>query len=243
MQHNKELIINRFTHSMSSYDTIATVQKNIADILAQKLTRWIKAPKNGVEIGSGTGFLTKNLIAQYPNCHWIANDITAESAKYLPQTIEFIQGDGESIEIPCNQDIIASSSTLQWFDDMPAFVEKTAANLAKKGILAISTFGPDNFKEILATTGQGLTYHSQEQLIHILQANNFKVLESKAWYETLQFASGAQVLRHLKLTGVNAIEPVVWTKSKLQNFEKIYIEKFDSPTLTFHPIIIIAQKL
>lgn len=242
MQHDKELIIKRFTHSLESYNTIATVQAHIAERLVKHIALHCFTPKKGIEIGSGTGFLTSRLVSLFPDCQWVANDIVKQSQQYLPLNVEFITGDGEFIEIADNQDIIASSSTIQWFDDLQCFIEKTSSKLADNGIIALSTFGPDNFKEILQTTGQGLTYPTILDISNWLSDNKLTILEAEQWEETLKFDSALAVLHHLRRTGVNALESTTWTKSKLQNFERQYQKEFPEFTLTFQPIIVIAQK-
>lgn len=60
------------------------------------------------------------------------------------------------------------------------------------------------------------------------------------------------MLRHLRLTGVNAVAAERWTHSRLRTFEQEYNTLFHNTsatnptesgvTLTFHPIILIAQK-
>ena len=47
------------------------------------------------------------------------------------------------------------------------------------------------------------------------------------------------ILKHIKSTGVNALEMVSWTKTDMQKFENGY-NNFCSgiPTLTYHPIYV-----
>ena len=54
---NKELIHNRFAKNLKSYDENAKIQKRMAERLMSFINN--KSPKNILEIGCGTGFLTK----------------------------------------------------------------------------------------------------------------------------------------------------------------------------------------
>jgi hypothetical protein len=55
----------------------------------------------------------------------------------------------------------------------------------------------------------------------------------------LAFDSPKAVLRHLQMTGVNAIENISWTKKDLINFESAYKNLCSRrTTLTYNPIYI-----
>lgn len=239
--HNKELITKRFEKNLKNYNKLAVVQQKIAAELAHRISQQEITPQKGIEIGSGTGFLTCKLTALYPACNWCAVDIVAKSSEFLPAIVSFQSGDAEHMILPDNQNIIASSSTVQWFDDLPKFIERALKTLASHGLIAFSTFGPDNLQEITATTGETLKYYTLEELKTMLP-RNYTVLYASEWYETLQFNNPLEVLRHLKATGVNAIESTRWTKSQLKKFQDNYQQLYPTIPLTFHPQIIIARK-
>lgn len=237
---DKKLIIRRFERSYESYNKLAVVQQQIAQRLALMLRQYLVDPKNGVEIGSGTGFLTRWLVEYYPKCHWVANDIVKSSENYLPLKVKFIDGDGESLQFPDNQDLVVSASTVQWFGDLNIFVERTRQILNNRGFIAISTFGEQNFYEISKTTGKSLKYLNKRELERCFEG--FEILHYEQWEQKLLFKSPIEVLQHIKATGVNAISEVRWTNARLKQFCAEYIEHFEEPTLTFNPIILIARK-
>lgn len=262
MKHDKSLLQQRFARRLESYASLATVQRSIADRLAEMLVGggWITAaPRRGVEIGAGTGFLTRHLVEHFPDTEWTLNDLVAKSRDYLPQTtshglaVHFEAGDGEVFPLPENHyGLIASASTLQWFDDLTAFITRAAHGLEPHGLLAISTFGPDNFREITATTGYGLEYPTVVSLLEGCRAAKLTVRATQEWHERQLYPSPLEVLRHLRLTGVNAVAAERWTHHRLRAFEQEYNALFHNTsdtrptekgvTLTFHPIILIAQK-
>lgn len=257
MKHDKELLRRRFSRNLDTYDTLATVQRAIADRLGDILShRCPSAVKRGIEIGAGTGFLTRHLVRLFPAAQWIVNDLVPESRDFLPATtgtgipVAFVPGDGEAIPLPSGRyDLIASASTVQWFDDLPDFIARAARSLAPEGILAVSTFGPENFREITASTGQGLEYYPLSDLATLLTANGLQILVKEEWIERQHYPTPTDVLRHLRLTGVNAVAAERWTHSRLRRFEADYRKAYtieengaECVTLTFHPIIIIAKK-
>ena len=118
--------------------------------------------------------------------------------------------------------------------------------LAAGGRLALSTFGPDNFEEIRATTGDGLVYYTSAELAGLLKQAGLTIEEQKEYTRRLEFGSPTDVLRHIKATGVNAIRKPRWTPRRLTDFETLYRSRFSTSsgtvTLTYHPILIVARK-
>lgn len=233
MIHDKTLIEKRFAKALRRYHTMAVVQRGIAEKLSEMIPS-IK-PATTVEIGAGSGFLTQKLIARFPNTHLIANDITAQSREFMPPEVHFTACDGETMPIPDGTQLIATSSTVQWFDNLPQFIARVHKALANEGVLAISTFGKDNFREIDNT----LEYYSEAELQQIATQAGFTIVESCEWTEQMSFETPIEVLRHIKATGVNAISATRWTPKQLQQF----IADYPCPAvLTFNPIIIILCK-
>lgn len=230
--HNKSLIERRFSRALHRYHTMAVVQQRIAHRLCELIDG--NRGKSGVEIGAGSGFLTERLVAKFPEMHWIANDITSASEQFMPPSVEFICCDGETMELPTDVDIIATASTVQWFDNLPDFISRAAAALSADGVLAIATFGRENFSEITSE----MEYYSKSEIEQLLSRENLTVIHSQEWIEQMRFENPLEVLRHIKSTGVNALTSTRWTSKELQQF----INNYPTPaTLTFHPILIVAK--
>lgn len=249
--HDKELVRRRFSKNLRSYNDLAEVQRRIADRLAERIVQFAPGVRRGVELGAGTGFLTRNLVAAFPQTEWLVNDIVPQSRDFLPRSerITFQAGDGEELSLEVNgrrPDLITSASAVQWFDDLPGFICRAGEALETGGLLAVSTFGTENCREITATTGQGLDYFPLPQMAAWLRENGFEIVHLEEWSDPLRFETPVDVLRHLRLTGVNAVSPVRWTPARLRQFETEYRERYQTPqgvTLTFHPIIWIGKKM
>lgn len=248
------IIKERFSQSRETYNQKALVQKRIADKLAGKISR-IEGLKYDriLEIGSGTGFLTDRILSSFEPSQFLINDlaetmqtdIDAIARKHNFSNYSFIPGDAEEIPFPSGLDLVISSSTFQWFNNLKRFFKRISGLLNRDGYIAFSTFGDDNFKEIRATLNIGLNYLPAEAIIDIL-TENFVVVEVEEWKHKKYFASPFEVLKHMKQTGVNSIDSNFIGKDKLNLFSEEYRRIFSvlngDVSLTYHPIIIIAKR-
>lgn len=225
---DKQLILRRFEASFEGYHEHADVQRQICARLGELLPE--HEVKRGLELGAGTGFLTAHLVHRWPHAEWFINDLSPDAARFLAPlapAARWLWGDAEAIPYPSELDIITSSSTVQWFTDMEKFVKKAAASLAPGGILALSSFGPENFHE---TKPAGLDYLSLSELTRLTENAGLKIIHTEEWTETLNFDSPHAVLRYIKTLGLNALSTNSYTKG------------FSATQLTYHPLIIIAKK-
>ena len=113
--------------------------------------------------------------------------------------------------------------------------------LNKEGILAFSSFSPENFKEIRELTGLSLDYKTLDELKQIFEIN-FEILYVEEFIHTLKFSTSLKLLAHMKNTGVNALTAQHWTFKEVKDFCDNYSQKFPEITLTYAPIIFICQK-
>lgn len=247
------LVKKQFNSGLNTYSCEAVIQKNIASKLVWLLKELQPRQFSNVfEVGCGTGFLTDQLLKNLEIDQLIVNDITNSAqekinkiAEHYAITIPFLCGDAEETAFPQNLDAIFSTSTVQWFRYLKPFFIKVNNCLNPNGIFAFSTFGPDNFMEINNLTGIGLKYHSSCKIYSML-SNKFKILSTLEWIEKKEFEHPIHVLRHIKQTGVNAIRRTFMGKEQLQEFVKNYCKRYTTSshtvTLTYHPIIVVAQK-
>ena len=98
---------NRFSKASMTYDESAIAQRAIARTLSEILRNYLAhhasgLPRNGLEIGCGTGLLTRHLQSLCPSAHWVLNDIQEAGKKsalsYCAEDTEFICQDAESLE-------------------------------------------------------------------------------------------------------------------------------------------------
>ncbi|MDR0511024.1 MAG: malonyl-ACP O-methyltransferase [Rikenellaceae bacterium] len=240
---DKTIIKRRFEAAMSSYDRQAGVQRDVCRRLADELAALNPHVERAVEIGVGTGMLTRHLTALFPQARWWLNDLTARACERMPPCCTFLAGDAEALQLPDGLDLVASASTVQWFDDLPYFLRRCAAATRSGGLLALSTFGPENFREVRAAAGRGLSYHSASELAELAAEAGYNVLTLKEYVVSLTFGTPVDVLRHIKATGVGGAGSSNWTKGSLQEFDARYraINR-ENITLAYHPVIIVARR-
>jgi malonyl-CoA O-methyltransferase len=163
---NKDLVRSRFSKSLENYQENAKIQKKMAERLFCFIQN--KQPKKILEIGCGTGFLTKiindNLIFE----DFIAIDIVENCEEYISNInshIKFIAADIENfIKDNDNQfDLIISNASLQWVEDFEGVIKALSGKLTKNGELIFSTFGNENFREIYNILGMGLKILHKER--------------------------------------------------------------------------------
>ena len=250
---DKDLIKERFESSFHTYNELAHVQRRICGRLAESAARYCKGDvRRGFEIGAGTGFLTKCLTSIWPGAKWYLNDLIPACEGFLaPQTggadVEYLWGDAEKLEYPHDLDLLASTSTIQWFEDKGAFARKAAAALRLGGYAVLSMFGPENFREIRATTGEGLEYLPIGEVAKVFENAGFRILFTEEYTETLSFATPRDALKYIKSLGVNSVKKTSWHSGKMEEFEALYRTMFPSPdggiTLTYHPMLLIAERV
>ncbi|MDR2269324.1 MAG: malonyl-ACP O-methyltransferase BioC [Sphingobacterium sp.] len=262
---DKKRMISRFSKAAINYHSTAIAQGRIAKNMIALLhrTKSIKADRV-LEIGCGTGLASLLLLQRLFPKHIIFNDICPEMINQVTalvsqqqnlskQTLKqhclpqysFICADAETCTLPEDLDLIISCSTLQWFADLGTFFKRCHSALQTGGMLAFSTFGKENMREVRATTQTGLNYLSKHELIAQLQALGYEVLVAQEELLKLTFESPLHVLSHLKQTGVTGIKNHHWTKTELRSYCAEYTKHYTvdtQVTLTYHPIYIIAKK-
>ncbi len=244
MQTDSETIKKHFEKSMKLYDKNAVVQDFTARKICEKISQISSQFDTVLEIGAGTGGLTSHLVKTIGFNNYFANDLVEQSQSYLKKIlpdVRFLCGDALEINVPEKSDLIVSNAAFQWFSDFGALVRVLKQNLKSGGILAFSTFSPQNFAEIKNLTGISLDYKTSDELIEILDCD-FKILDCENFTKVLKFNSALEVLAHMKNTGVNSICQKVWTIKTVKEFCEKYSRIYPENTLTYAPLVIIAKK-
>jgi malonyl-ACP O-methyltransferase BioC len=247
---DKEEIKQRFKRSEASYDANALIQRRAADQLARMLVAHLNyVPTRVLEIGCGTGFLTGELCKMFPGEVLYLNDLVGEiclqtAARHAIPPGHCLPGDIEHLPLP-PFDLIVSASTFQWLGDPGTTFERLARSLKRDGLMLFSTFGKYNLREIRLTTGGGLNYRSQDELIELLSPW-FKITEILEEFRIVEFPHPLAILQHLKRTGTNVSgDRSIWTKKRVSAFIDEYNNRFaldGKVTLTYHPLYLVCKR-
>lgn len=236
-----------FLRSLSTYDSEAVVQRH----MAEQLCSFLPSDReffSVVEIGCGTGILTRLLAARLRFRAYLANDLVPECAvrlKTLLPEAAFLPGDIDilapslTVLYPKGFDGIFSNACLQWSRRPAATLQALATALMPSGLLAFSVFGPDNLKEIRTLFGVGLPAPDCDALRRMLPAGEVEVLEEE--HLALTFRSLSEALRHLGRTGVNAFGRIPLSGRRLRELDRLFAERFGR-VLTYQPIYVVLRR-
>lgn len=229
-------VASHFSKAAATYDSAAIAQ----EMIALKLASMVRDNcgdnvLNVLEIGPGTGLLTNiySRFIQAERTDFV--DITPVGPFNVTGQAHYHQADAELWVRNCNTryDLIISSSVIQWFADIPAFIRSCSELLNPGGILAIATFAPGNLEELDALRPAPLLYPSLDTL-HAAIGPSMEPLRLEQASIKLEFSSRRQLILHLKRTGVagsqsHAPANNIFTDTTLN-------------TLTYRPIYLIARR-
>ncbi|WP_430811233.1 MULTISPECIES: malonyl-ACP O-methyltransferase BioC [unclassified Carboxylicivirga] len=248
---DKNLLKKRFGAASSTYGEHAKVQQRMAVRLVEMAQMYLSAKQGRVlEFGCGTGLLTQQIIKHFSVGHYVINDLVGDVSGLVHTILknrvtkqQFIAGDVECLDLPDALDSIWSGATIQWINQLQPFFYKLSQHLKPGAYLLVSSFGPNNYKEIKATTGNGIAYETKEQLISAA-SSGFELIAFEEWQEQLWFNSPLEVLKHMRSTGVNGVSACSWTKGKMNAFCNSYSQwaQSDGYPLTYHPYLMVFKK-
>ena len=139
-----------FAAAAGRYDEGAHVQRLVARRLAARASSAQIAPDAEIlEIGCGTGLLTREIRETWPDARLTATDIAPEMIAATARHelgAQLIVMDGEAPAFGDERfDLILSSLTFQWFDDLPRALLRLHALLKPGGLLCFATMGAQSF--------------------------------------------------------------------------------------------------
>ncbi|GAB4302606.1 MAG: malonyl-ACP O-methyltransferase BioC [Thiohalomonadaceae bacterium] len=158
---DKRLVRAAFEKAASRYDEAAVLQREIGTRLLERLELMKITPRRVLEVGSGTGFCSTQLVARFAPAEFIALDIAHGMLRHartrfgwwqrLRRRPGFICADAESLPLAdASVDLLFSNLTLQWCNNPDATFAEFRRVLKPGGLLLFSTFGPDTLKELRA---------------------------------------------------------------------------------------------
>lgn len=144
-----------FERSASGYDAAAVLQNEIGSRLLSRLDFIKLQPKRLLDLGSGTGYITKNILKKYPKSECHAADIAFNMAKKTKQyeswrrKVYAVCTDADNLPYATGSfDMVVSNLMLQWCDDLTTTFTGINRILASEGSFMFSSFGTDTMFEL-----------------------------------------------------------------------------------------------
>ena len=211
-----------FGKNFSTYDENAIIQKKVAENLTNFISKKFNNQKfdKVIELGCGTGIFTREFLKKIEINEIDLNDCFNTRDYFKEINYKNFICDDMNEAIIKNYDIVISSSSFQWIEDLEKLIESISKKSEK---LAFSIYIDGNLKEIAEHFGVGLKYKKIEDILIILK-KYFKNIEYYSEEKTLNFSSPIEALRHLKKTGVT-----------IKNITSIYdIKSYKNTLLTYN---------
>lgn len=211
----KQDIATRFSRAATTYDTVADLQREVADRLLSGLP--IQALERVVDLGCGTGYGLPSLRKCYPFSQLLALDIAQgmlQQVKSVHAELDLIPlcADAEALPLADAQvDLIWSSLAVQWCSDYKRLFAECYRVLKPGGRLMIATLGPRSLFEMKEA------WQCVDQLPHVnrfvaldqllaLQPQGLHLLKSQTACYTLTYPDLRAVMKALKMLGASAVE-------------------------------------
>jgi len=233
---NKKLIRRAFNSATKTYDVAADWQKNVGNILLDYLKPIQPQHKTILDLGAGTGYMTKNLQQQYPDNQYIVLDIAEDMLQFCRQHFnknQLICADAETLALSSNSiDIIVSNMVLHWCRSLTNTLKEQSRILIKGGLLFFSILGPESLLS-LKTAWQHVDHHTHindfPDVTTIQKAcynSGFSLLHFERHEIQKNYRNVFELMNHLKATGaknISANKPKgLIGKQKIQHLNEQY---------------------
>ena len=158
---DKRAVRRAFNRAANGYDGAAVLQREVCSRMLERLDYIRHQPTTVLDVGSGTGWGTRQLAQRYAASSILSVDIALDMLRIARQQTRswrnlfvrnkqnYLCADVEALPLAANQlELIWSNLTLQWCNDLPATFVELHRVLKVEGLLMFSTFGPDTLKEL-----------------------------------------------------------------------------------------------
>ncbi|HYL03232.1 MAG TPA: malonyl-ACP O-methyltransferase BioC, partial [Steroidobacteraceae bacterium] len=146
-----------FERASAGYDQAARLQERVAAELLERLESFAFRPQVVLDLGAGTGRVTRELKRRYRRALVIALDLAPgmlrEARRHQRLWRRFERVCADALRLPLadgSVDLVFSSLMLQWCEPLEQAFAEVRRVLAPSGFFAFSTLGPDTLKELRA---------------------------------------------------------------------------------------------
>ena len=212
---DKRCVSRSFAKAAKEYDQYAELQRQVG---LQLIERFPPSAVEGLDIGAGTGFLTKQLALSQPDAEWIALDLALPMLQVARENLKvfhhmhYLCADAEALPLRDKSvGQIYSNLALQWCENLSVLFADCRRVLKPEGQLVFSSFGPHTLKELKSAWSQVDDYahvndfKSADVLVAALSEAGFKEIQlEKTVFETT-YPTVMHLLRELKGLGAHHV--------------------------------------
>ncbi|BCO32574.1 malonyl-[acyl-carrier protein] O-methyltransferase [Thiohalobacter sp. COW1] len=154
-QLDKRQVRIAFNRAADSYDGVAVLQREVGERLLERLELIRLEPQWALDLGAGTGQITRGLLKRYRGSRVVALDLaeamlahTRRSAGWWRRP-RLVCADAEQLPLAdASVDLLVSNLTLQWCNSLEQTFAEFRRVLRPGGALFFTTFGPDTLREL-----------------------------------------------------------------------------------------------
>jgi malonyl-CoA O-methyltransferase len=219
---DKRAMRDSFSKAAANYDVAAVLQREVCTRMLEKLEMIKIQPTRLLDIGSGTGWGSRQLGERYPQADIIALDIAMGMLQQARGTSSwwqklssgskqrFLCADVEALPLVTQSvEMVWSNLAVQWCNDLPATFVELNRVIKPEGLVMFSTFGPDTLKELrIAFDGvDGYNHVNRFADMHdigdMLAAAGFASPVMEMETITLTYADAKAVMQDLRSIGAH----------------------------------------
>lgn len=148
-------VAQAFGKAARHYAAHAHIQQQAAQNLMHCMSAvTLPAAPRILEVGCGVGFLTRLLLARWPDARLVCTDLALDMALSCRQALgasapglTFAVMDGEQPAVRGGFDLVISSMVAQWFSNPQQGLQHLTALTRPGGIMAFATLGPATLRQ------------------------------------------------------------------------------------------------
>ena len=249
----KARVRQSFERAAPTYDSAASIQRQICDELANRLPA-LPAVTRLLDAGCGTGYAQALLQSRFPNAHAVALDLSTGMLQHVAAPCCRLAGDLEHLPLAAASiDLYWSSLAVQWCDLAKTLAEARRV-LKPGGLLALASLGPATFHELRTAFANvdddrhTLNFHTPEEIAQIATAAGLVAVDVQKSTKTTHYPDFKTLLKAVKAIGANQLgsgrRTSLMSRTDFQRAEKA-IEALRTPAglpLTYDVTYLIARK-